>query len=354
MYQHKELLIVAKTRQYKVFILLLAFIFLSNLQHVNANTTISQKIKTVSSRKQLSKDSIKSNLSLSVDIILEKDLLYNKHTLKDKYTYGKVKRKFQWNKIEQKLAFLDSLQRKQTQFGILQNYKNKYGQPPLVKEYKKDAYNRIADKYGVERSQAIPLYLTTDTIKPERYGNDGTWVKLTNNTDTLSDWIGVETLYEKSSWSVPKKYVKQLSDTLQIKHVIVIDVKNQNIATLEKVGTKWLIRSMNPATTGKHSPPHKQETPLGMFVLQDKRNKMYYLVDGTQDIAGFAPYASRFSMGGYVHGVPLVNPNTELIEYSWSLGTTPRSHMCVRNATSHAKYIFDWAPTQKTLIFVID
>ncbi|KAA4668286.1 L,D-transpeptidase, partial [Bacteroides ovatus] len=47
-------------------------------------------------------------------------------------------------------------------------------------------------------------------------------------------------------------------------------------------------------------------------------------------------------------------PRKTQIEYSPSLGTTPRSHMCVRNATSHAKFIYDWAPVNETIIFVLE
>jgi len=64
---------------------------------------------------------------------------------------------------------------------------------------------------------------------------------------------------------------------------------------------------------------------------------MYYVKDGTSEIAGYAPYASRFTNGAYIHGVPVQYPHKNIIEYSPSLGTTPRSHMCVRNASSHAK-----------------
>ncbi|MGL4671009.1 L,D-transpeptidase, partial [Cetobacterium sp.] len=72
------------------------------------------------------------------------------------------------------------------------------------------------------------------------------------------------------------------------------------------------------------------------------------------EIDGYAPYASRFSGGGYIHGVPVNLPRTEMIEYSQTLGTTPRSHMCVRNATSHAKYIYEWAEINKGLVIVIE
>ena len=351
----KCIVATSKSKQQKVFSILCVMLFsLCSIQTIKADDTQVTKLQQASGKKSFPKDSILRNMPFKIEIILEKELIYDQHTLKDEYLYGKIKRKFQWDKIKEKLAFVDSIQRKQNTWGILQNYKNKNGTAPLVKEYKKDAYNKIVDKYGVERDQGIPLYLQEDTLKAEEYGHDGAWAKILNTPDSLSKWVDVQDLMTGKSWSVPRKYVKLLNDTLVFSKIVAIDVKNQNIATLEKVDSKWLIRSMNPSTTGKHSPPHKKETPVGVFVLQEKRAKMFYLVDGTNDIAGFAPYASRFSDGGYIHGVPLVNPNTTLIEYSWTLGTVPRSHMCVRNATSHAKYIYDWAPTQATLIFVID
>lgn len=33
---------------------------------------------------------------------------------------------------------------------------------------------------------------------------------------------------------------------------------------------------MNPATTGMHRPPYAQETPLGMFVVQQKKSRMVF------------------------------------------------------------------------------
>ena len=107
-------------------------------------------------------------------------------------------------------------------------------------------------------------------------------------------------------------------------------------------------------TTGQHRPPYAQETPLGIFVVQEKKARMIYLVDGSKETGGFAPYASRFTNGGYIHGVPVNAPRKSLIEYSPTLGTTPRSHMCVRNATSHAKFVYDWAPVNETIVFVFD
>ena len=43
---------------------------------------------------------------LTISVKLEKSLLYDRHTLKDTYKYGKGKREFQWNKIKNKIDSL--------------------------------------------------------------------------------------------------------------------------------------------------------------------------------------------------------------------------------------------------------
>lgn len=287
------------------------------------------------------------------DITIKKDFLYDKYTLEDKYPYKDTTRIFQWDKIKERLALLESIQQQPVEWGILQNYKNINGEAPLVKEYKRNEYKRIVDTSGIERYQSVPLYLLNDTITGERYGSDGSLIKLIKK-DSTSNFVEIETIDFKGKWFAPKKYIKVLPDTTAFRKAIVVDVTNQNIVTMEKTDSAWLVRSMNPATTGAHKPPYQKETPVGLFVLQEKKEKMYYLVDGTSEIAGFAPHANRFTDGGYIHGVPVNNPKGNPIEYSRSLGTTPRSHMCVRNATSHAKFIYDWAPVRQTIIFVID
>lgn len=286
------------------------------------------------------------------DMVIEKDFLYDKYTLEDSYPYGKTTREFQWEKIKEGLAVLENFQQEFFAWGILQNYRNSNGEAPLVKNYKRNEYKRIADTLGVERFQGIPLFLPADTVTGERYGRDGALVKLFK--DDVGSFRKISTIDSKELWFVPKKYVKPIHDTVQFKHAIFVDRNNENIVTLEKVGEKWMVRSMNPATTGLHKPPYQQETPLGAFVLQEKKVKMYFLVDGTTRNGGFAPYANRFTNGGYIHGIPVNAPRTALIEYSATLGTTPRSHMCVRNATSHAKFVYDWGPTEETIVFVIE
>lgn len=286
------------------------------------------------------------------DILIEKDFLYDQYTLADSYPYKDTMRVFQWDKIREKLALLENIRQTSAKCGILQNYKNKNGEAPLIKIYRRNEYKRIADTLGVERYQSVPLFLADDTITAERYGRDGALVKLLE--DSTEKFLKITTTDFEGEWFVPKKYIKQIHDTIMFNKAIFVDRNNENIVTMEKSGSKWLVRSMNPATTGLHKPPYQQETPLGMFVIQEKKSKMVFLKDGSTETGGFAPYANRFTNGGYIHGIPVNEPRKEMIEYSQSLGTTPRSHMCVRNATSHAKFIYDWAPVEETVVFIIE
>jgi hypothetical protein len=286
------------------------------------------------------------------DIRIEKNLLYDKYTLADIYPYKDTTRQFQWDKIRERLFFLDSIQLTPAVWGVLQNYRNKNGEAPLVKKYYRNEYGNIADTLGNERYQSVPLYFTYDSIIGERYGKDGTLIKFIERTGKFVR-ATVPSLSDHE-WLIPQKYVKKLEDTVTFRKAIFVDVTNQNIATLEKIDSTWYVRSMNPATTGLRKPPYQYSTPLGLFLIQEKKIKMIFLQDGTVATGGFAPYASRFCNGGYVHGIPVNAPRTTNIEYSASLGTTPRSHMCVRNATSHAQFVFDWAATNESVVFVFD
>ena len=282
---------------------------------------------------------------------IEKALLYNKHTLNDEYVYKSVSRRFQWDRISGLLDTLERLQREYHHWGMLVNYKNVNGKAPAVKEPKIDGYKGISDTFGVERTQSAPLYFLSDTVVPERYGRDGSLVALLGEKGSF---YKLRVASFPGKWFVTRKYVKPI-DSISFKKVIFVDRTNQNIATLEKVDGKWLIRSMNPATTGVYHPPHMRPTPTGIFVIQTKKSKMFYTKDGSGEIAGFAPYASRFSNGGYIHGVPVNDPEgKQFIEFSSTIGTTPRSHMCVRNATSHALFIFEWASEEDAVVFIFD
>lgn len=284
-------------------------------------------------------------------IEVEKKLLYDKYTLNDSYPYKNSTRQFQWDKINKYLSQIESIQTAPATWGILQNYKNLNGEAPLVKNYHRNEYDRIADNFDIERYQAVPLYSVDNLENPVRYGQDGDLIKIIEEND---DFIKAESVYFGGVWMIPKKYVHTINSHNAFTKTIFVDRTNQNIALIETVDDKWLIRSINPVTTGLHKPPYEMSTPVGIFVIQEKKSKMFYYKDGTTQIAGYAPHASRFSTGAYLHGVPLNGVHAKEIEYSNTLGTTPRSHKCVRNATSHAKFIYDWAPVDETLVIVFD
>lgn len=286
------------------------------------------------------------------DIVLTKELLYDKYTLDNVYPYRDTVRSIKWTTIKKCLSFVENIDMQSHEWCVLQNYRNMNSEAPLVKTFVRNEYTRVSDTLGVERYQSVPLYNPSDTVVPLRYGRDGTLCRL---IDKVGGFYLVNPLTFTDQWMVPVRYVKLISDTLSLNHVIVVDRGDQNITTLERTAKKeWKIRSINPATTGMHAPPYAQETPLGTFLLQQKKEKMYFLKDGSKALGGYAPYASRFTNGAYLHGVPVNVPAKKMIEYSWSLGTTPRSHMCVRNATSHSKFIYDWAPVENSLVIVIE
>lgn len=285
------------------------------------------------------------------DIHLTKDIQFDKYLLEDEYPYKDTMRVFQWEKIKERIAIVENAVDERGRWAVLSNYKNLNGEAPTIEEFQRDEYKRVSDKYGVERYQSTPLYSVGDTVLA-RYGRDGWLVKILS-PDTI-ETVKVKGVSVDGEFLVPKRYLKNWGDTISFGKIVAVDVTNQNIATLEKRDKSWHVLSMNPATTGRHKPPHAQETPTGIFAVQEKKAKMFYVKDGTSQIVGFAPYASRFTNGAYVHGVPVENPNGSIIEYSASLGTTPRSHMCVRNASSHAKFVFDWATVKNAVVIVID
>jgi hypothetical protein len=287
-----------------------------------------------------------------MQVILEKKLLYDTHTLDDTYPYGSATREFQIKKIIRLLAGIDSLREMKNQvWAVLQNKKNANGFPPICEQYTTTKDNVITDMFGVEREQGIPLYQSGNLTIPERYNYDGALVRV---NDTIGKFTSVSAIYLEKDYLVPTKYLKLIDDTVCFNKLIVVDRRNQNISTYEKTGDIWTVRSMNPATTGANRTIYQRPTPLGLFVIQQKVFKMFYYKDGTEELDGYAPYANRFCQGAYIHGVPVALPRTEIIEYSGTLGTIPRSHMCVRNVTSHAKYIYDNYPAYQTLVYVIE
>lgn len=165
--------------------------------------------------------------------------------------------------------------------------------------------------------------------------------------------------WEGEYW-VQSKYINRKNTLKELRKVIIIDRKFQNEAVFEFSGGKWSLISYTSATTGKNG-PYSLETPLGYYMAIQKRDRFFYFKDGTQEIAGYSPYSIRFSGGGYIHGVPVnyiikegkqIDPGMK--EYASTIGTIPLSHMCVRNYTSHAKFLYDWVEIGNSAIIVIE
>lgn len=286
------------------------------------------------------------------DIQIEKAFEFDKYLLEDSYAYKDTTRQIKWPIICDSLAVIENSMQRTERWGVIQNYKNMNGEAKLIKTWHRNEYKLVTDSLGVSRYQSIPLFLPIDSVTPRRYGRDGTPIHL---LDSVGSFYKLVLIDSDEEWLVPRRYVKLLPDTVQFTHAVFIDVADQNITLLRRESEgHWKALSTNPATTGKHNPPYGHETPLGIFMIQQKKRKMFYYRDGTTNIVGYAPYASRFTNGAYIHGVPTQNPKAKEIEYSHSLGTTPRSHMCVRNASSHAKFVYENAPTDGTFVVVIE
>ena len=144
--------------------------------------------------------------------------MYDQYTLEDTYPYKDTTRQFQWDKIKEQLALLENIQLQPSTWAILQNYKNRNGEAPLVRSFKRNAYGRVADTLGIERYQSVPLYLLTDTLVPERYGQDG---ELTRFIEDGEKFIKAEPMFTGDEWMIPKKYVTsrhELTTTMQHLH----------------------------------------------------------------------------------------------------------------------------------------
>ena len=331
-----------------LFIVLLMFSFVSCADRWKANRLVDGKVEDIAKYKR---DTVAPS-----DIKIEKELLYKSYTLKDSYPYrhnkDTITRVFQWEKIKHKIAEFDNFGiRQDGSWAVFQNYRNMNRLPPLVEDAKENAYENMEDVNGVERNQAIPLYHPENMNVPQIYGRDGWLVKVKQDS---ADFFKVTTFSDKQDWFVPKRYVKVLDDSIKFDKMVFVDVVNQNITSMDRDSVSWLVRSMNAATTGRQKPPYARRTPLGLYVVQQKKKKMLYLEDGTNEIAGYAPNASRFTNGAYIHGVPLNSVDAKPIEISYTLGTVPLSHECVRTVTSHAQFIYEWGPEFNTAVFIIN
>jgi peptidoglycan hydrolase-like protein with peptidoglycan-binding domain len=262
-------------------------------------------------------------------------------------------RSFRFNKM------LDEVKKAQdiigkNKVGYISNYKNINGYPV--------AHNgENMDSYGNDRSQSAPGYIDIDK-SDFRYLPDGMMVSISAE---IEGYYKVSTPMFDGEYLVPKKYISFRNIPKQLKKVIVIDDLNQNEGVFQWLDDHWELVSYTYATTGVEN-KYSFETPKGHFMAIEKKPSFLYLEDGTTKISGFAPYAIRFSGGGYIHGVPIdfklgqnqlnTDPNNPINheEYLFTIGTTPRSHKCVRNFTSHAKFLYEWAEIGSTMVIVIE
>lgn len=279
------------------------------------------------------------------------NLKYSSYLVEAPYTYVKSgeERCFQFDVMRQKIAVVEKAMEKY-RLTYLDNYKNRNGDAPKYK-------GGDTDSLGNVRNASVPAYPNIYDTEEFVYLGDGTLVEVLEEDEdyTLVCVVGTDLEY-----SVPSKYVPTDDCLTSLEKVIVVDRTNQNIATFEKEDN-WNITSYSMATTGKEGKFH-EVTPLGYYYAVERKSKFFYVKDGTNDIEGYAPYAVRFSGGAYIHGVSTAykflsdgtRTDPGIQEFSSSIGTIPLSHKCVRNYTSHAKFVYDWYEHGKTIVIVIE
>ncbi len=258
-------------------------------------------------------------------------------------------RSFQFEKMEKAINALKE-EIKSQKIAYISNYKNKNGKGPLWA-------GKESDYYGKKRDQAAPAYLKPSIHSDFRYIEDGGLVRVWGEQN---GFYQITTLNFEGIYWVPKKYISFQNHIKDLKKVVVVDRKNQNEGVFEYVDGKWQLVSYTLATTGDRG-KYKQQTPLGYFMAIEKRPRFLYLHDGNNEVDGYAPYAIRFSGGVYIHGVPTAYKVVEgkqidpgMREYLWTIGTIPKSHGCVRNYTSHAKFLYDWLQIGESAVVVIE
>ncbi len=258
-------------------------------------------------------------------------------------------REFQFLKMQEAINLL-KISVDSSNVAFISNYKNRNGKAPLYK-------GSTIDSFGIRRYQSAPAYVAPSLKSDFRYIADGA---LVNILEDAGEYFKVSTYNFEGIYYVPKNYISLKNTLTELRKVIVVDRKNQNEGVFEYRDNVWNLVSYVYATTGENA-KHKLPTDLGYYMLIEKRDRFLYLDDETKQVAGYAPYAVRFSGGTYIHGVPveykaqgqkLVDPGIK--EYLLTIGTIPRSHKCVRNYTSHAKFIYEWSEIGKTIVVVLE
>ena len=261
-----------------------------------------------------------------------------------------TKRVFQFDKMHEAVLKAEKAA-SEGPLTYINNYHNLKGWAPLYQ-------GEELDKSDGRRSQSAPGYPDSSDLSEFSYLSDGTLVRVLSQA---GQYTRVSLVKDGAVYFVPSQYIATPAAVTMIRTAVVIDRINQNEVVLEKTGEEWNVISYTLATTGTTGEYH-QTTPLGYFYGIEKRERFYYYKDGTTKIQGYAPWAVRFSGGAYLHGVPVnykfnstgdrVDPGK--IEYSRTMGTVPLSHKCVRNYTSHAKFLYDLYTPGEMIVIVME
>jgi len=232
----------------------------------------------------------------------------------------------------------------------------------VIEETKAVEDTIVIDEKGLFTDiEAYSEYLDIDEEEPENADDEEDAVaKYNEETEVKAVKLYIPS-FDASVW-VESKYLNEDEDAPDVlNQAIIVDRENQNIAVFE-YDDGWKVISINYSSTGKVG-QYSLPTPLGYYMAIEKKPKFDYVEDGTTTIVGFAPYAIRFSAGGYLHGVPMSysfdqygnkQSPSGYVEYLQSIGTVPKSHMCVRNYTSHAKFMYDWVDIGNCTVIVIE
>ncbi|QUH25889.1 L,D-transpeptidase [Serpentinicella alkaliphila] len=258
-------------------------------------------------------------------------------------------RNFRFDSMKQAIDELNE-QLGQGPLHFISNYKNENGTPPQ----RGDA---AIDEFGYRVYHSAPAYDEANTESNYRYIPDGMLVRILDET---GDFYHIDAPTFGRGYYVPKQYIDPNVTLRELTHVVVIDRSQQNQGAFEVEDNGLNLVSYTFSTTGIPG-EFSYETTLGSYKAIQKRDRFEYLKSGTQEIAGYAPFAIRFTGGAYIHGVPVAYEEVEgemvdpgFIEYLHTIGTFPRSNMCVRNFTSHAEFLYNWMNVRNGAVIVIE
>lgn len=231
----------------------------------------------------------------------------------------------------------------------IDNWKERNGKSPLYR-------GKTEDTKGNHRAQSAPGYPDPTNLSEFFYIADGTLVRYLSER---GDLIRTEIVATGETLYIPNRYLPKIQAVTDLKKLIAIDLDQQNELVYEKIDGTWTLISRTFATTGKIG-TYSSPTPKGFFYAIELRKQFYYYKDGTTMFQGYAPYAIRFTDSAYIHGIPVdfhyTSQGTRVVpghrETSSTIGTIPLSHKCVRNNTSHAKFLYDWFSTGETIVVI--